>query len=255
MNGIDNGNMNEIKQLTIKSDEDKIEKDIVYEIYSNNQLSNERLLFIIENCTSYLNIFKRLITELMKNNNKSLLETIFERHLKFFDNEMIIKLLSYYKNGISISNSDLYKQLNNDKYKISTELNENIFVKYDSSYYLFNACLLGNEFMVKYLVEHGANVGKENKNGEIPLFKACLVGNENMVKYLMEHGADINKDNKNGETPLFKACLVGNENLVKYLVEHGADINKKNVEGRTPLTIARDKGYMIIANYLVKRGV
>ena len=123
MNGIDNGNINEIKQLTIKSDEDKIEKDIVYEIYSNNQLSNERLLFIIENCTSYLNIFKRLITELMKNNNKSLLETIFERHLKFFDNEMIIKLLSYYKNGISISNSDLYKQLNNDKYKISIDLN------------------------------------------------------------------------------------------------------------------------------------
>ena len=123
MNGIDYKNITEIKQLTIKGDENKIEKDIVYEIYSNNQLSKERLLFIIENCTSYLNISSRLITKLMKDNNKSLLEPIFERHLKFYDNEMIIKLLSNYKDRIPKSNSDLYKQLNNDKYKISIDLN------------------------------------------------------------------------------------------------------------------------------------
>jgi len=98
-------------------------------IYSNNQLNKERLLFIIENCTSYLNISSRLITKLMKDNNKSLLEPIFERHLKFYDNEMIIKLLSYYKNRIPISNSDLYNQINNYKYKISTYLSIYSFEK------------------------------------------------------------------------------------------------------------------------------
>jgi len=147
LNAIDYKNITVIKQLTIKGDENKIENDIVYEIYSNNQLSKERLLFIIENCTSYLNIFSRLIAKLMKDNNTSLLEPIFERHLKFYDNEMIIKLLSYYKNGIPISNSYLYKQLNNDKYKISIDLNQFNYDRlnhvFDSSYYLFNPCLTG----------------------------------------------------------------------------------------------------------------
>ena len=50
-----------------------------------------------------------------------------------------------------------------------------------------------------------------------------------LVKYLVEHGAEINKEkNRDGETPLFNACLSGNEDVVKYLVEHGTDINKKS---------------------------
>jgi len=128
LNAIDYKNLNEIKQLTIECYCNKIEKDIVYEMYSNNQLSKERLLFIIENCTSYLNISSSLITKLMKDNNGYLLDTIFKRYLKFFDNEMIIKLLSHYKDRIRISNSDLYKQINDHKYIISTKLNK-IFEK------------------------------------------------------------------------------------------------------------------------------
>ena len=31
-------------------------KDILYEIYNKNELNSERLLFIIEHCTAYLNI-------------------------------------------------------------------------------------------------------------------------------------------------------------------------------------------------------
>ncbi|ORX85834.1 ankyrin, partial [Anaeromyces robustus] len=60
-------------------------------------------------------------------------------------------------------------------------------------------------------------------------------GNEDLVKYLIEHGADINKENRGGETPLFLACRSGNKNLVKYLIDLGADINKENEEGETPL--------------------
>jgi len=104
---IDDKNEKKIKQLANKNNGKKIKNDIVYEMYNEYQLSKERLLFIIENCTSYLNISSRLITTLIKDNNKNLLEIIFKKHLKFFDNEMIIKLLSCYKNRISISTVDL----------------------------------------------------------------------------------------------------------------------------------------------------
>ncbi|ORX78887.1 hypothetical protein BCR32DRAFT_188661, partial [Anaeromyces robustus] len=55
------------------------------------------------------------------------------------------------------------------------------------------------------------------------------------VKYLVEHKADINKENGNNETPLFSACESGNKTIVEYLVKHGADINKENKKGVIPL--------------------
>ena len=69
--------------------------------------------------------------------------------------------------------------------------------------------------------------GKLILNNEAPLFSACLSGNENLVKYLIEQGADINEEGHRFETPLFNACKSGNENLVKYLIECGADISIK----------------------------
>jgi len=42
----------------------------------------------------------------------------------------------------------------------------------------------------------------------------------------VEHGANVNKENNDGETPLFIACKFGNEIKVQYLVEHGANIKK-----------------------------
>ena len=46
---------------------------------------------------------------------------------------------------------------------------------------------------------------------------ACRDGNENIVKCLVEHGADINKENRKKETPLLIAKKGRNENIVNYL--------------------------------------
>ena len=79
--------------------------------------------------------------------------------------------------------------------------------------------------MIKYLIEHGADISKEDNFGWTPLHFACLYGNINLVKYLIDNGADINKMSILGETPLFYAFLSENENLVKYLIECKAYIN------------------------------
>ncbi len=102
-------------------------------------------------------------------------------------------------------------------------------------------------------MENGANINEETINDLTPLFIACENGHENIIKYLVEHGANINceaynvikknfyshsifssdKESKNylnnrnkyGITPLLIALESWHENIVKYLVEHGAIIN------------------------------
>ena len=64
--------------------------------------------------------------------------------MKFFDNELILNLLNHYESQTSITNTELFTLINNDKYKLSTELGE-YFYHYDSSYYLFNDYKSGNE--------------------------------------------------------------------------------------------------------------
>ena len=116
-------------------------------MYSQRELNSERLQFIVENCTSYLNISSSLIKQLMKDNNKEILEIYFEHYLRFFDRFFIINMLNYNKNQTIVS--DFFTLINNDKYKISTKFNDD-FYQYNSSYYLFNACKSGNEAAIKY---------------------------------------------------------------------------------------------------------
>ena len=54
------------------------------------------------------------------------------------------------------------------------------------------------------------------------------------MEYLVEKGANINKENKDGETPLFMAINSGNNELVKYLVKQGADISKEDYYDKIP---------------------
>jgi len=224
---IDEKNKNKIKSLLNKNNEHNIKRDIVYEMYNEHELNSERLQFIIENCTPYLNISSPLIKKLMKDNNRNLLELLFKNHFKFFDNIFIINLLNVYKNKTAMSYSDLYTFVNNDKYKLSTKWNEN-FTLYNSSCYLFNACESGNEAAVKFLLKHGADMSRKDKNNRIAITRACKSGNLHLVKYLVHLGADINNEDNFGFTPLFDGCSMGNLNIVKYLVELGANINKEN---------------------------
>jgi len=91
---IDNKNKTEIEILYNEYNKYSIKKDIIYEMYNENKLTSERLQFIVENCSAYLNISSFLIKKLIKDNNKELLEILFNNHFKFFDNEFILYLTS-----------------------------------------------------------------------------------------------------------------------------------------------------------------
>jgi len=146
-------------------------------------------------CTKYLNVSSDLIKILIKDEKINLLDIIFS-YFKFYDNDFILKLLFYYKNKITISTFDLNQQISNEKFNISINTKDpgliyKNFYNNNINKYLLNECDKKdvNIYIIKYLVEHGADIDKEDMNGITPLFNACKNRNETTVKYLMEHGS------------------------------------------------------------------
>ncbi|KAG4093574.1 ankyrin repeat-containing domain protein [Neocallimastix lanati (nom. inval.)] len=105
-------------------------------------------------------------------------------------------------------------------------------------------------------------------------------GNKDLVKYLIDHGANVNSDYECSElvnytydyaykkttyykTLLSMECEEGDKSLVKYLIDHGVDVNiqcykkeKSYFAGSfnkyyTPLMIAHEKGIESIVKYLI----
>ncbi len=83
---------------------------------------------------------------------------------------------------------------------------------------------LENLEKIQLLVSQGADV---NIGNGVPLRHAAEYGNLNIVKYLVEHGADIYVK-KDTDDSLRWAAKRGNLEVVKYLVEQGANIHAQN---------------------------
>lgn len=90
-------------------------------------------------------------------------------------------------------------------------------------------CAGGHEEVVKFLLEHGANVEDHNENGHTPLMEAASAGHVGLAKILLEHGAGINThSNEFKESALTLACYKGHLDMVRFLLEAGADQVKKS---------------------------
>ncbi|MCR4555915.1 MAG: ankyrin repeat domain-containing protein [Alphaproteobacteria bacterium] len=115
---------------------------------------------------------------------------------------------------------------------------------------LFYAIKSGSLDMVRYLVEHGADVNE--RDYDTPLMRASECGNLNIVKYLVECGAKI-------ETPVCDSALKHaiehhHLDIVKYLLKHGADKSKQYYNWHTPMQIAQYAEYQDIVEYLKSQG-
>ena len=95
--------------------------------------------------------------------------------------------------------------------------------------------------LIKYFIEHGADVNIEYKKGfetystKTPFLSICRQNeiNVELIKYFLEHGADINKGN-----PLLLLCSKKEVNveLIKIFVENGADVNKLHKDDNKNMT-------------------
>ena len=80
---------------------------------------------------------------------------------------------------------------------------------------------------------------------------AAVNGNNNIIEFLLENGADIEIKRNNGETLLIAASGYDDQlETVKLLVQRGADIQVKDNNGNTALFYALDYGVDDIARFL-----
>ncbi|MBA3915900.1 MAG: ankyrin repeat domain-containing protein [Acidobacteriales bacterium] len=120
---------------------------------------------------------------------------------------------------------------------------------------LYQAAFDGDMDGLKAAMQAGANVNSKGRGDFSPLIAAARNGHLDVVKYLVEHGADVDdKDNSRDKTALLAAAFRLHPDIVQYLAEHGADINAQAINGFTPLHDAAFVGDVATVKYLVDKG-
>ena len=119
---------------------------------------------------------------------------------------------------------------------------------------LMGASLFGYLDVVEYLISRGANINDRNAGGETALMRAAGQRHLEIVKCLLQNGADINSRDRFGGTALMKGAYYGSLCIVKYLTKHGADINVRDDCQNTVLMQAVLEGQLNIVKYLINQG-
>ena len=115
---------------------------------------------------------------------------------------------------------------------------------------LFIAVINNNYYMVKLLLEKGANPNFKYKNIP-PIWIACFRGFYNIVYILLEYKANPKFIDKNNLSLLMISAYSKNLKLIKLLVKYKTNIYHKNNDGDTILNISIKYKYMKITKYLL----
>ncbi len=101
---------------------------------------------------------------------------------------------------------------------------------------LWMASCYGHVEIVNELINAGANIEMEDKDGWTSLMCASYYGKIKVVNELIKAGADIEAINRRyGKNSLILACKNGHIEIIKALIKSGANIETKDNRGYTAL--------------------
>jgi uncharacterized protein len=105
---------------------------------------------------------------------------------------------------------------------------------------LINAASSNNLELMKWLIENGAVVNHQDRNGFSALHFTAQENKVDASKLLIENGADLDLKDGNGNTPLSNAVFSsrGDFALVNLLVNSGANLDNVNDHEITPRLLA-----------------
>lgn len=108
--------------------------------------------------------------------------------------------------------------------------------------------------IVSLLLKHQADTSNQTGSSFTPLFYAAAAGSPSIVKLLLQHGACVNDESKEGSA-LFKAADLGHDDVVTVLLENGADVDQiSHFTRMTPLHAAASKGHESTVRLLSQNG-
>lgn len=127
----------------------------------------------------------------------------------------------------------------------------------DDSRGLLEACQAGHTAIVRIFLEHGARTDLSTFYST-PLHAACSGGHVAIVRLLLAKKAQIHITagfgRTAGRTPLHLAALHGHEAVVRTLVAAGAEIGRLDANKQTPLALASSGGHAAVAKFLADEG-
>jgi ankyrin repeat protein len=132
----------------------------------------------------------------------------------------------------------------------------------DAGLRLIDAVKCGNLTDVISLVENGAYIDMQDKNGNTPLIWAVYKGDwatpdlrvyVRIAQYLIEAGANLNAQNNKRGTALIYAAAKINKVSAQRLIQAGASADILNIDGQTALMYAiKHNMNEDIANFLIE---
>jgi ankyrin repeat protein len=128
-------------------------------------------------------------------------------------------------------------------------------IGFEETHPLLRAAFLGDFRVVKECISQGVDVNYRcNVNSFTALQLASQEGHTDIVKFLLDHGAQINERNRGGDTALALACLKNRKDVVRLLIERGCCVNTVNNSGWTPLSLAARYGDAELFTMLLRSG-
>lgn len=99
------------------------------------------------------------------------------------------------------------------------------------------AARIGDDRVVQFLLERGANIEAQNYFKETALHIAAKEGHDNVVRLLLKWKANIEAADNDNYTPLHEAVIANHLQIVKLLLHQQANVEAVNLFGKTVLDI------------------
>ncbi|KAG2001960.1 hypothetical protein GB937_009852 [Aspergillus fischeri] len=119
---------------------------------------------------------------------------------------------------------------------------------------LYYASSGGLTYIVRLLLERGADVNAQDGHYGNALQAASLKGHETIVQMLLEKGADVNAQGGRHGNALQAASYRRHEKIVQMLLEKGANANAQGGEHGNALQAASFQGHEKIVQMLLEKG-
>ena len=105
---------------------------------------------------------------------------------------------------------------------------------------------------VQTLLSYNVDVNSRDNIGQTSLHRATRVGNENIMRILLDHGAEVDILNDGLNTPWSANVKFRNDKALGVLLRAGADPNRRDQDGATKLYGAAAGDNVELVKFLLK---